>query len=317
MGALTLAITGAAGYLGRYTVAAARGRGHKVRALVRGATPDLWRDDRGISVVQADLADPKTDLSQALVGVDAVIHIAASLTGDDGAHARDTVAATRQLYAALTPPCPVVLAGSMAVYEGRAGVIDEASPIEPNPAARDAYLRGKLAQEAVARDFPEIPTRTLRLGAVFGPDRLWNAHIGPRAGPVLVRLAGAGEIPLVFAPQAAEALVLAAEQPALGGQVLNIIDDDLPDARAFLAALSRPYRPAITLPVPWRVLTPFASLAGLLHLPVPGLLRPATLRARMAQRRFPNTAAKQALGWTPAIPFAAAMEQAQIGGVTP
>ncbi len=311
MGALTVLITGAAGYLGRYTVAAARTRGHIVRALVRGQVPDVWGDDSGVLAVQVDLSDANADLTPALDGVDAVIHIAASLTGNDAAHARDTVDATRHLYAALTPQCPVVLAGSMAVYQGQAGIIDEASPTDPNPAARDAYLRGKLAQEDVSRDFPDIPTQVLRLGAIFGPERLWNAHIGLRLGPGLIRLAGAGELPLVYAPHAAEALVLAAEQPGRGGQVLNIIDDDLPDARAFLAALTRANRPAFTLPVPWQALMPVASLADMLRLPVPGLLRPATLKARLAPRRFPNAAAKQALGWAPTTPFTDAMRQAQ------
>ncbi len=290
MGALRLLITGAGGHLGRATVAAALARGHKVYALSRRPA-----DFPGAAPLICGLAAPGPALGKALADTDAVLHLAASLTGDDAMHERDTLAATRALYAALPPGLPVILAGSMAVYAGCAGVIDEASPLEPEPAGRDAYARAKLAQEEIARAHPDNPTTILRIGALTAPGHEWNAHLGPRLGPVLLRLAGPGALPLVRSEDAARALVRAAEQ-APGAQILNIIGDDLPSAAQYLARITQ--KPPLTLPLSWRALLPLAVLASALHLPVPGLLRPATLRYRFAPRAYPNTRAKRALGLT-------------------
>ena len=301
----TILITGAGGYLGRYTVAAARARGHTVRALVRRAesAPEGWEADKGVVTIVADLNGPQGDLQAALTGVNRVIHIAANLLGNEADHARDTVAATRALYDAIDTQL-VVLAGSMSVYQGRNGLIDEESALEPNPEDRDAYMRAKLAQEAIATAAAErgISSRILRLGAIFGPGRVWNGHIGVTLGPVLVLLAGKGALPLCFAPHAAAALVRAAEgsQPAGSVEILNIVDDNLPDARGYLAAIAPQNQPRFRVAMPWQALRPFARLARILRLPAPGLLRFATLSYRMEPRQYANARAKAALGWTPA-----------------
>ena len=291
MGALTLLITGAGGFLGRATVAAALARGHGVRALTRRPV-----DLPGTEPVICDLAAPGAELAGALEGIDVVLHLAASLTGDDATHARDTLTATRNLIDAMPSGTALVLAGSMAVYQGRTGAIDESSPLEPHPDARDAYARSKLAQEQIARARADIPVTILRIGALTGHGRQWNAHLGLRMGPLMLRMAGVGELPLVSVEDAAEALVLAAERAPLS-ENLNIIGNNLPDSRDFLTRIAQ--KPALALPLPWQVLLPFATLAHALRLPVPGLLRPATLRYRFAPRRYPNTRAKQALGWAP------------------
>ncbi len=295
MGALTLAVTGAGGRLGRATVAAALARGHRVRAVLR--RPAQMPD--GVQVTLCDLADPGPELARALTGADAVLHLAASLGGDDARQARDTVAATRNLYA--VAGAPVVLAGSMAVYQGRAGMVDETSPLEPEPEARDAYARAKLAQEETARAAAAggLPGTILRIGALTGPGLEWNAHLGLRIGPVLLLLAGPGALPLVRLEDAAQALVLAAERPMQGLEIFNIIGENLPSARQYLAQIPQNARPPLTLPLPWQALLPAAGLARRLRLPVPGLLRPAVLRYRFAPRTYSNARARQALGWTP------------------
>lgn len=298
MGALTLVITGAAGFLGSATMAAAQARGHAVRAVTR-------RAGQG--------ADVACDLAQGvppdlLAGADAVIHCAAALTGDEAAMLSDTVTATRNLMtAARGAGVPVVLAGSMAVYAGLAGpVIDENAPVERDLAGRDAYTRAKIAQEDVARA-AGVPLRILRIGALWGPGRLWNAHLGVMLGPVLLRI-GRGPIPLVHVADAALALVLAAEQPWRGVEAINVVDDDLPDARTFLAALPQP--PRIVLPVPFALMDLAARLSAPLGPRRPGLLRRAALHARLAPRRYPN-ARLHALGWQRQTTFAEAMAGAR------
>ena len=203
MGALTLAITGATGYLGREVVAQARDHGHSLHLFVRDArqVPSGWAEDSAITLHEG----PLTQMTAAdLAGVDAVLHLAAAMTGDDAAQETGTLAPMRAVCAAIAA-CPVpprlVLASSMSVYGGlNAGdTVTEDSPLEDMPAGRDAYTRAKLAQEDMAR---ALATQTraavaiLRIGAIWGPGRLWNGHLGVALGPLLIRMGSGGQIPL-------------------------------------------------------------------------------------------------------------------------
>ncbi|MBW7920982.1 MAG: NAD-dependent epimerase/dehydratase family protein [Rubellimicrobium sp.] len=283
MGALTLLVTGADGFLGRAVVRAAMARGHVVRRLTRRPGGD----------VVADLADGVP--AGALDGVDRVIHCAGRLTGDAAALMRDNVTATRNLAQAAS--VPMVLAGSVAVCDGMAAHVDEETPPDPRPDLRDAYTRAKIAQE-VAADAGQ-PLRILRLGALWGPGRLWNAHLGVRAGPLFLRI-GRGEIPLAHVDNAALALVIAAEGDWQGRELVHVVDDIRPDARRYLAAL--PAAPRLILPVPFALVDTLARLAAPFGPRLPGLLRRPTLHARMGPRTYAN-ARLHALGWAPVASF--------------
>ncbi len=295
-------ITGAAGYLGRAVTRHALAQGWSVRALVRsGDAPE------GAEIVRGDLAS--MDVAPLLTGVDAVIHTAAAMTGTDADMARDTVRATERLALAMSrggTAAHLVLAGSMAVYAAgpENGLIDEASAVEPAPQRRDAYTRAKLAQEFAAAGAG--PVWICRIGAVWGPGRTWHGHIGAAAGPVVVRI-GKGEIPLCHVDHGAAALVLAAGTKPDGRQILNILDDERPDAARYLAALRQGGWPRTTLPLHWKILD---ALSGIAPARAPGLLRREVLRARMMPRRYDNARAKTALGWTPHLTFGAAMADA-------
>ena len=312
---LTIAVTGAGGFIGRHTVAAARNRGHRVRALVRrSASADpSWAEDPMVDVITLDLTDDGAGEAAAVVcdDADAVIHAAAAMRGDDAAQLRQTVEPTRVMLdavAAASKRPRFILVSSISVYGSDAAsegsLLDETTAREMTPATRDAYCRAKLAQEDLvldAADMHDLDVRILRPGAVFGPDRLWNGHLGHALGPILVRLESRGEVPVSFIENCAAALVLAAERPLTrddrsaaqaGGRVeiINVIDDDRPDRRQYIAALRRTGWPRIVLPGSWRVLctiaTVLAKITGQGRLP--GLLRPAVLRARMMPLKYSN-----------------------------
>jgi nucleoside-diphosphate-sugar epimerase len=290
LGELNILVTGAAGFVGTAVVRTAKARGHIVRTLTRA---------------QADLA--VDDLGQALEGVDVVIHCAASLRGDDTTQARDTVLATTRLIAAMvlmTPKPKLILVSSMGVYAGDVPpntLITEDSPLEPTPALRDAYTRAKLAQEQSVMA-AGLPHCIARVGAVWGPGQLWNSHLGVAFGPVLIRLGAGGELPLAHVQNVALALVLAAESET---GIINVVDDDRPSPRNYVAALTMGGWPKLVIPLSWRILD------ALTVLPLPfGLFRRPTLRARMMPRRYSN-ALLHALGWEPAIGFEAGMRGAR------
>jgi nucleoside-diphosphate-sugar epimerase len=307
-----IVVTGAGGYLGRYTVAAARARGHEVRAVLRSErpVPETWQTDAKIVSLTCDLA--QGDITQVLTGADAVIHAAASLTGDEAMHAVDTIAATERLVEAIAAADPrpqAVLASSLSVYSGLGPkrLVDEATPLESSPVRRDAYTRAKLAQEEIFRQAGNC--WLVRLGAIYGPGRLWNGHLGPRLGPLLIRIGNGGEIPLVQVARAAEALILAAETRPNGPEPVNVVDDELPDRARFLKALGAA-RPRFSLPIPYGFMVFLARLAALLPGRKPGLLRLEVLAARMRPQRYTNKRAKDRLRWQAGTGFEAAMKAA-------
>ena len=312
---LTIAITGAGGFIGSACVNAALGRGHDVRALMRRDTPLV---PPGIKRTILDLAHDETAIARAFQGVDAVIHTAASLQGDGAIMARDTLKATAHLLSALRKSAPgarLVLVSSITVYDADAVEIDENTPLETRPHARDRYAQSKLAQEACLQTH-DGETWIARPGAVFGPHHLWNAHLGHCIGPLLIRLGGAGEIPVISRDSCADALVLAAETrvpvPGGGPRALNLVDSDLPDRRRYLASLGQG-APQFQLPFSWKLLSATGRVLGLvpgLSDRLPGLLQPRTLRARMGEKRYANARARQDLGWQPRQSFETAMRTA-------
>jgi UDP-glucose 4-epimerase len=98
---LRVLVTGANGFLGRHVVAALSDRGHSVRALVRPSAElgdSNWSET--VEVVRSDLrTDP--NLSDHLVGVDAVIHLAAAMSGSDFSRFQETVTSTERLFGAM------------------------------------------------------------------------------------------------------------------------------------------------------------------------------------------------------------------------
>ena len=317
MGTLTLLVTGASGYVGRAVVREALGRGHRVVALSRrdaSATFGEISQDPRLRVVAADLA--VSDVASLLDGVDVVVHTAAALAGNDAQMRRDTLRATERLVRAMAKARTrrLVLVGSMSVYGAstlsEGAQVDEDSPLEARLAERDAYCRAKLAQEEIAaRESVEsgIELWILRAGAVWGPGRLDNAHLGLRLGPVFLAMGEGGELPIVHRDHCAEALVRAAEtQVGLGGvEIVNVLDDDRPSRARYLRAWGGAGH---VLSAPWRALDRFASL----RIPrAPGLLRRPVLRARLMPLTYSNHRLHQRLGWSPRQDFDAAMAAAK------
>jgi nucleoside-diphosphate-sugar epimerase len=297
MGGL-IVVTGAAGFLGRATVNAALARGHRVRAVMRrvAAMPE------GVEVFQANLA--QDDVARACAGADAIIHAAAAMTD-----AADTSAATQNILAAAGNAC-FVLVSSMAVYAAGAPgeLIDEQSRLEPAPHLRDAYCRMKLAQEAAVREVLQNAW-IMRPGVIVGPGRLWNDHLGIKAGPVFFQIGGDGELPLIAVDDCAKALVIAAETPPQGIEVVNVVADDLPHRHDFLMQLRD--RPKAILPLPWQMLNGIGVVASPVAGYLPGLLRRPVIRARLMPQRYANRLLHERLGWQQSTPILQAIREAQ------
>jgi len=331
----TILITGANGFLGRRIVAAARAHGLPVRALVRRPAPDApWAGDDGVEEIVRDLSAPG---ALPMDGVGAVIHAAATMQGDDVAHATGTLAPTRALLDAMAGTAArLVLVSSFSVY-GYAALpagcaLDETVPVEPDPHLRDAYCRAKLAQEAMVAEAVQhhgLTARILRPGAIYGDSHLWTARLGLRKGPLAILLGGRAAVPAVHVDGCAEALVLAAIAPPPprsdiptpnGGalDLINIVDDSAPDQARWLAAIAPRIGAKRTIRIPAKPLFMLAKILGLAEiifpaLPrrLPALMREGALSARIKPLRYPNHRARERLSWTPGADFDANIKAAK------
>jgi uncharacterized protein YbjT (DUF2867 family) len=82
LSARVYAVTGATGLLGSHIVEQLRGRGDRVRALVRPGSDAGFLAEQGVELVEGDLAD-RDSLRRLVAGADAVFHCAAKV-GDWG-----------------------------------------------------------------------------------------------------------------------------------------------------------------------------------------------------------------------------------------
>lgn len=163
-----IALTGATGFIGQHLLAGLRQRGYRLRVLLRRPTPVPMEC---ASALIGDLAKPY-NMSEALAGVDAVIHsagVAQTMSGlpEDDYRLLNTEATLKLARAAERAGVRrFVFLSSIRAQSGPTadGVLTEAMQPEPT----DAYGRSKLAAEqglaATGLDWA-----ALRLVLVYGP----------------------------------------------------------------------------------------------------------------------------------------------------
>jgi nucleoside-diphosphate-sugar epimerase len=326
---MKILVTGASGFLGAFVVNEALRRGHAVRAILRPAAnhADLsWINHPAIELIRIDLRAP-AGIDAALDGCEAVIHLAAAKSGDFYTQMSGTVVATENLLAAMkrVRVSRLVATSSFAVYEylrrWSGGRLDEDSPLAVHPRERDAYAQTKLIQETLlrraARDQGILLT-LLRPGVIFGPRNLWTARIGAQLAPDRwLRIGGGTRIPLTYVENCAEAILLAVESERAVGQILNVVDDDIPTQRRYLKAIRRRLSPPPSvIAVPWPLVRILARAAWIVNriffhgdARVPSLLQPAQLHSRIKPLRYTNQRIKEILGWRPRFALAEALDR--------
>jgi nucleoside-diphosphate-sugar epimerase len=323
---MRVVVTGATGFLGPHVVAALRGHGHDVIAFARPAAtiPVSWEQDSGVRVVRQDLRE-RRGLVEALGDADAVVHLAAAGQGTFNAQFASTVVGTENLLLAMTHAeiRRLVLVSSFSVYDYsklQAGdLLDESAPVDGAAPSRDAYAKTKTLQEALAVKAAQrglFDVTIVRPGIVYGRGKLWNPCLGIDFGPVFVRVGGRSRMPLTFVENCADALGAAVDRREAVGEVINIVDDDLPSRRAFVRALkARDVAAPTVVPVSWPVLRAVASLAWAVNdrlfggaARLPSFLVPAQVTARFVPLRYSNERAKRWLGWSPRRGFEEALD---------
>lgn len=276
-------ITGASGFIGRATVAAALDAGLEVVAVQRR----VGENRTGVTYVSTDLTvqDSVEKLVSAMSGCDAVIHLAAAMSGTAEDHARLTITGTKHVISAMNHAGVdhLTLVSSLAVYDTSrvpvGGELTDTTPLVTQNTPRDAYSDAKAKQESLALGADLSSVAALRPGIVYDESHLWNAHLGVAVGPLLFRAASGDLLPMCHVQRCAAACVQATVQQLR--DTITLLDPSLPTRRSVIATLQKAGWPKFVLPLPWRAVSAVARILDPVSGKLPGLLRAPVLRQRL------------------------------------
>jgi nucleoside-diphosphate-sugar epimerase len=326
---MAVIVTGAAGFVGRHTVAELRRRGHAVVAVVRGSRGDdhPWSGDRGVRTVQEDLRLGTDAIAALLPDANAVIHLAASSRGTPRERFDATVLGTErllELVAALRWRGRFVHVSSFAVCGfdqlRRGARVDENTPLECDLGRRDDYAwtkawQERLVREAAARD--EVDMTIVRPGAIYGSERRAQQRLGrPLGAHGLLLIGGMQVMPLTHVDNTASMLAECAVNPAASGETFHAVDPgrvrQWQYLRRWRAAGDGPRR-VIPLPLPaFRAIGACYAIAtratgGAVR--TPGMLDPYLTTPNVGRFEWDTDKAQRVLGWQPPLSRPAALDE--------
>ncbi len=317
-------ITGATGFLGRYVVAEAVRRGHEVTALVRPSrelADDYFPDE--VAVARGDVRNAAC-LPAALQNIEAVIHLAACVVGDDDSQFASTVVGTENLLDAMVQEkvTRLVHCSTFSVYDWQqpGTQLDEQSALEPDLYARDGYAISKTWQERLVRrtaDQHDWQLTVLRPGFIWGAGNEMIAGIGQSVGNWHIVIGRQRSLPLSYVENCADCFLAALESPAAVGETFNVLDTELVTAwqymgeclRSGIVAGRRIYLPywlgiGVAQLASWTSRLLFGPTGKL-----PGLFVPIKFRARFRPLQFPNRKLREQLDWQPKWDFRTAWQR--------
>ena len=313
-------VTGASGFLGKSVVRAAAVAGHRVVALVR-PTADVsnlgWPDN--VEVVKGDLR--QMGAWRDHLDVDLVIHLAAAPSGDIATQFAGTVQATENLLDSLQLRSlrRFIHISSFSVYDysirPKHGIIDEATALESQPQARDAYTITKMLQESLVIDRCDdtgLECVIIRPGAIYGPGKDWDCGTALSFKSFDLLFGPLGAFRLTYVDNCADAIVRAIDADVGKARVFNIVDDECPSLWKYHNACRRAgARAGFVIPVPWLLIAALGRMVRLVNrlafrnrAKLPELLEYRRQQARWRPLRYSNALARNVLGWTPSVKLA-------------
>jgi nucleoside-diphosphate-sugar epimerase len=321
-------VTGATGFIGTRVVATLLDYGfRRVCCFARPSSDVAGIETIGraapaarIEVVRGNLLSP-ADCVEATRDVAVIYHLAAGTGEKSFPEAfRHSVVTTRNLLEAALRHGGLrrfVNLSSFAVYTNRdkprRRALDESCAVEETPDVRgEAYCYAKVKQdELVARYGAKhgIPYVLVRPGVVYGPGTTAiSGRVGSGAFGIFLHLGGSNAIPFTYVDNCAEAIVLAGMRPGVDGEVLNVVDDDLPTSRQFLRRYKGQARRFRSIPVPraasYLLCLLWEKYSAWSDGQLPPVFNRSAWHAYWKGSRYANDKAKRLLGWTPRVPMA-------------
>jgi len=326
----TVLVTGANGFIGSRVVRTLLSYGvKKVRCFTRSASlaerlTALSKEFDAIEIVTGNLLS-RDDCTMAARGVSVVYHLAAGIDKTFSGCFLNSVVTTRNLLdAVLKEPTlkRFVNVSSLAVYSNeelrRGGLMDETCDVDVHPAERhDPYAYGKTKQDELVLRYATtrgLPCVIVRPGVAFGPGK---ARIPGRVGidtfGVFLHLGLNNTMPLTYVDNCAEAIVLAGLTKGIDGEVINVVDDELPTSRHFLRQYKQQVARFTSIPVPYPVFYIFNHLWERYSRWSGGQLPPSFNRRTCAiyfkGNAYSNKKAKDLLGWEPRVTMSDALKR--------
>lgn len=312
-------VTGASGFLGVRVVRALVAHGHEVRAIVRPASdPARHNWPTSVEIYRADLRGGG-DLEPAFENVDVLVHLAATVAGDDDSRWQGTAVATEKLLDAMkrTDTKRLVLASSFSCYDWTkiGATLTEDTPLENHGLYdRDSYAIAKVWQERLARRYAaELgwDLRVVRPGFIWGSGNEWQAGFGHPLGRHVLVIAPMARPPLTHVDNCAEAFAVVAERDEAARETFNVVDGHGVSSWQFVRAyLQGMNKPGWRLPVPYLIGLGLAYLAGAVsrmlfggHGKLPSILVARRFRARFRPVRCRPDRLRELLGWSPPFGF--------------
>jgi nucleoside-diphosphate-sugar epimerase len=313
---MTVLVTGAAGFLGSHVTDVLLARGERPRALVRPGDRVGLLAESGITICRADIGDHAA-VAAAMDGVDRVVNCAAR-TGPWGparAYQRTNVQGLETLVrAALAAGVTRIVHVSSITVHGNdvQGTADEDAPLheEPNPYSRSKVAGERLLERMIRHE--GAPVTIVRPGWIYGPrDTASFARFARmiEQGRMITIGSGTNHLPLIYARDAAQGILLASEAGPAEGRCYLLVNDEPVTQRDFIAAIAAglgapaparriPYRPAVLLG---------AAAEGLGRLTRRSQPPPVTrygMRLLGGENRFSIDRARRELGFSPRVAMA-------------
>ncbi len=320
-------VTGSTGFLGGRVVASLLDRGFRTIRCFARPSSNLRRLDEAVAqcpypveVMRGNLLS-REDSERATEDVAVIFHLAAG-TGEKSypdAFLNSVITTRNLLDASVRHGClkRFVNISSFAVYTNRnkpqRNLMDESCPVEEHSELRgEAYCFAKVKQDELVAEYGRkhrIPYVLVRPGAVYGPgSKGITGRVGSGAFGIYLHMGGSNVIPLTYVDNCADAIVLAGITSGIDGEVLNVVDDDLPTSRQFLQLYKKNVRSFRSIPVPRIASYVLCALWEKYSSWSEGQLPPAFNRrawhAYWKGSRYTNAKLKRLLGWTPRVPTA-------------
>ena len=223
---MKILVTGATGKVGSRFVPYLLKQGHAVRVLVRNAERASVLKELGAEVILGDLVANR-NLTEAIGGVDAVVHTAAQFRGN----IREEVARAVNLDATIALAKAALEAGiTRFIFTSTGNVYRDLNVNRPCREddilvpAKEIYPKTKIAaEEALLQLHHEqgLDIRIMRLAFVYG-DR--DPHM-EEILPFMIHWNPLKQMSMVHHEDVSQALVLAATTPGVGGRIYNVADD--------------------------------------------------------------------------------------------